>query len=267
MLRPVVDALRLNRIAHPVWAALWPKDSSNLVRARQNGRVWWLDAEVALRGEFQEMETILWLRSVIKPGMTVIDVGANVGQMTLEMAQLVGPTGRVVAIEPGLGNLNLLRRHIEANSFAERVTVIDAACAALHGGEMKLLLHGSEEESVGSGFQLMQPGILPISRLHEIQPATTIVRAVSIDGLCNELAMQPDIIKIDVEGAELEVLRGSVAILSKYRPQLRLAFHPFAFVAPYDVQQSIVALLASCGINSHENSTPIWELDEYNFSP
>jgi hypothetical protein len=49
-LRPIVDRCRLNALARPVWAALWKKESSGLVHAEQNGRVWWLDPEVALRG-------------------------------------------------------------------------------------------------------------------------------------------------------------------------------------------------------------------------
>ncbi len=122
-LRPIVDRCRLNAVARPVWAALWKRQSTCLVHAEQNGRVWWLDPDVALRGTEEEQETIKWLRSVIEPGMTVVDVGANVGQMTLEMAHLVGPTGRVIAIEPGPGNLAVLRRHVEGNGFAARVTV------------------------------------------------------------------------------------------------------------------------------------------------
>ena len=80
-----------------------------LMTATQNGREWRLAPEVALRGAFQEFATVEWFRSLVRPGMTVIDVGANVGQMTLELGVLVGSTGRVLSIEPGRGNLDLLR--------------------------------------------------------------------------------------------------------------------------------------------------------------
>jgi hypothetical protein len=49
-LRPIVDRCRLNALARPVWAALWRKQSTRLVHAEQNDRMWWLDPEVALRG-------------------------------------------------------------------------------------------------------------------------------------------------------------------------------------------------------------------------
>src|SRR5262245_40918923 len=64
---------------------------NGLATASHNGRTWKLHYEVALRGEYAEFETIEWLREVVKLGDCVIDVGANIGQMTLEAAHLVGP--------------------------------------------------------------------------------------------------------------------------------------------------------------------------------
>ena len=150
-LRPIVDRLKLNRIARPIWGLLWKTGTDSLVYAEQNGRNWWLDPSVASRGKYQEMETIIWLRSVVSEGMTVIDVGANVGQMTLEMAQLVGPSGRVIAIEPAPGNLAVLRRHVAANGFSARVEIVAAACCALDQSRLEISVPTPEPDGISSG--------------------------------------------------------------------------------------------------------------------
>jgi FkbM family methyltransferase len=262
-LRPIVDRCRLNALARPVWAALWKKESTCLVQAEQNGRMWWLDPEVALRGADAELETIKWLRSVIEPGMTVIDVGANVGQMTLEMAHLVGPTGRVIAIEPGPGNLAVLRRQVEGNGFADRVTILAAACCALHKGTMDLDIPGEAVDAVGSGFQLKGIGISQNPLNASVSSSKLTVNTISLDGVVSELKISPAVLKIDVEGAEIEVLRGARDMLCENRPALSVGFHPFAFKQPKAAQAEIIALCGEAGLRFHNQETEPWALGEY----
>ena len=262
-LRPIVDRCRLNAVARPVWAALWKRQSTRLVRAEQNDRMWWLDPEVALRGTDAEIATVKWFRSVIEPGMTVIDVGANVGQLTLEMAYLVGPTGRVIAIEPGPGNLAVLRRHVEGNGFADRVTVIAAACCTLHGGKMELDIPGEKIDVVGSGFQLGGIGISQNPAAASSSIVKLAVNTVSLDGVAAELKVSPAVLKIDVEGAELEVLRGGRDLLRKNRPALAVGFHPFAFKRPPAAQAEIIALCGEAGLRFKDHGAEAWSLGEY----
>jgi FkbM family methyltransferase len=229
--------------------------------------MWWLDPEVALRGADAEIETVKWFRSVIEPGMTVIDVGANVGQMTLEMAHLVGPTGRVIAIEPGPGNLAVLRRHVEGNGFADRVKVIAAACCTRHGGKMELDIPGKKVDAVGSGFQLSGIGIAQNPATASRPSAKLLVNTVSLDGLMEELKISPAVLKIDVEGAEIEVLRGGRDMLRKNRPALSVGFHPFAFKQPAAAQAEILALGGEAGLRFHNQEREPWVLGEYIASP
>jgi FkbM family methyltransferase len=263
VLRPVVDTCRLNAIARPVWARLWTKKSGALIRAEQNGRAWRLDPEVALRGSEQEVETILWLRSVVKPGMTVIDVGANVGQMTLEMAHLVGEKGRVIAIEPGPGNLEVLRRHVDGNGFSERVTVIAAACCAKHGGSMDLDIPAQSENEVGSRFQLNGIGIGKNPLSVGCPTIKLKVATVSLDGIIEDLRLHPLVLKIDVEGAELEVLRGARNLLHSCQPDMSVGFHPFAFEQPSFAQSEIIAMLQKEGLTFGPSENEAWALGEY----
>jgi FkbM family methyltransferase len=262
-LRPIVDRCRLNALARPVWAALWKKQSIHLVHAEQNGRMWWLDPGVALRGTDAEIETVNWLRSVIEPGMTVIDVGANVGQMTLEMAHLVGPTGRVIAIEPGPGNLAVLRRQVDGNGFAGRVTVIAAACCTVHGGEMELDIPGEKVDAVGSGFQLSGIGISQNPAAASLPMMKLAVKTVSLDGVMAELKVAPAVLKIDVEGAEVEVLRGGREMLRKNQPALAVGFHPFAFKRADAAQAEILALCGEAGLRFKNQDPSPWGLGEY----
>jgi len=264
-LRPVVDRLRLNDLARPVWAALWNRREPGLITAPQNGRKWRLDSAVALRGLEVEVETIHWLRSVVQPGMTVVDIGANVGQMTLEMAELVGPRGRVIAIEPGPGNLALLRRHVAENGFMDRVTIIAAACCATHGAEADIQIAGESIEEVGNGFQLAGLDLRP-DRPFAQERLTTRVSLISLDEICRQHGWIPAVIKIDVEGAEVEVLRGASQVLTQAQPALRVAFHPFAFADPGPAQREIEAMLAAAGLRPDRPATP-WGLAEINAVP
>jgi FkbM family methyltransferase len=224
--------------------------------------MWRYHYDVLLRGEYQEYDTILWLRDTIRAGDCVLDIGANVGQMTLEAALLVGAAGRVIAIEPAPGNLALLQAHVEANGFADRVEVVPAACCAVHGGQAVLQIIGIAPSAIGSGHNLGSR-----SDFHGPQCRLS-VPAVSIDGLCRERNLSPAVIKIDVEGAEIEVLRGAVETLRRCRPQLRFGFHPFAFSDPRAATAEIRELLTAC---EYASSTPgpaaTYSLEEYDAKP
>jgi len=82
------------------------------------------------------------LRELIKPGITVYDVGANVGYITLMMAKLTGAQGKVYAFEALPDNVERLRRNVELNDYTDRVTIFPGAVAA-GAGEVKFLVHSS----------------------------------------------------------------------------------------------------------------------------
>ena len=82
------------------------------------------------------------LRELIKPGMTVYDVGANIGYVTLMLAKLIGAQGKVYAFEALPDNVERLRRNVELNGFNDRVNIFPGAVAA-GAGEVKFLVHPS----------------------------------------------------------------------------------------------------------------------------
>src|SRR6185369_10140974 len=93
------------------------------------GQRMWLDdkdsLELATREIYEPMETRLFKRE-IKPGQTVLDIGANIGYYTLIAAKLVGPTGKVYAFEPDPANFRLLKKNVEGNGHTN-VVLVDCA--------------------------------------------------------------------------------------------------------------------------------------------
>ena len=154
-------------------------------------------------------------RDAVCRGATVLDVGANVGAYTLLFAIWAGPDGRVFAFEPAPASLAGLRRQLQLNQLAGRVEVVPVAIAGTVGTADFICDGASGANALGSGSTT---GAIPV--------ATT-----SLDAFCGERGLSPDVIKIDVEGAELDVLRGGRATLAGPGVQTFLEFHPSAWAA------------------------------------
>jgi FkbM family methyltransferase len=139
-----------------------------------------------------------------KTGDTVVDVGAHIGLYTIIAAKRVGPTGKVIAIEPDPENCNLLKRNVELNNLTN---VIISECAAFSSNtKLKLYSPGKER-----GFTKLST-VMSARALTETfldVDANTLDHLMVMQGI-----MQANWIKIDVEGAELEVLKGATTTLS-----------------------------------------------------
>ena len=145
------------------------------------------------------------LRTAVEPGKVAFDVGANVGFYTLLLARVLGPEGHVVAFEPVPRNLSFLHRHLALNGV-RNVSVIEAAVA--------------DREGVATFDEGPDPsmGHLGAGRLR--------VRTLRLDdALARGEIPVPAYMKIDVEGAEADVLRGAEGILREARPVVFLATH------------------------------------------
>lgn len=147
---------------------------------------------------------------VLRPGQVVVDVGANIGYDTVHAARRVGPSGRVVAIEPTDDNLVVLRHNIAANHFAN--VEIHAAAAGSARGRRDFYVRG-EVSAVNS--------LYPESCYADVT-AVVPVEMVRIDDLVETAAL----VKIDVEGGELEALSGMPRLLRNPHLHLIVEWHP-----------------------------------------
>lgn len=147
------------------------------------------------------------VQRALRPGMTVVDVGANVGWYTLLAAKAVGPKGRVIAFEPDPEIAEMLRDNVELNGYDERVRVIVAAAADRTGTER---FHATRKHR-GNGSlvpELNQLGDAS-AEIETIDVAVTTIDAEGIDRI--------DVLKVDAEGSEARVFRGARATLERSR--------------------------------------------------
>lgn len=147
------------------------------------------------------------MSGLVKPGMTFWDVGANIGFFTILASRLVTDAGRVDAFEPMPENRERLHAALEANG-CRNVTVHDCAVSAAAG---ETILYSHESSAMWS--------LLPTGDGNE----GIAVHCETLDAVAGSVPA-PDVIKIDVEGAELDALRGARGLLSKTRPTLLVEF-------------------------------------------
>jgi FkbM family methyltransferase len=151
----------------------------------------------------------------VEPGTRVWDVGANVGLFSFAAAFCAGPTGRVVAIEPDVDCATLLlrtRREIDRSRYADVDVVVGAVCAAGRRFGRLTIAKRARSANALDGFGSSQTGGALEART---------VLTTSLDELRTEFG-HPDVVKIDVEGAEAEVLRGAETTLAERRPILHV---------------------------------------------
>lgn len=157
------------------------------------------------------------LEAIVEPGWVCADVGAHHGVITLLLARLVGPHGRVVAFEAHPANAEQLAARVVDRGARERVRVESLAVTdgsservALHPGRG----HASTEWNVGGADVEGRP-----------TPAELEVQATSLDAYFSAEDGRLDLVKVDVEGAEAEVLAGMRRLLRDARPVLVVEFH------------------------------------------
>jgi FkbM family methyltransferase len=156
-------------------------------------------------GSYEHHKQLLF-RKAIHPGNVVYDIGANAGFYSLLASVLVGDKGHVYAFEPLPGNIRNLRKHLEMNR-ATNCTVIDAAVSS-SDGEAKF-----DPSADRFTAHLSPAGCIP-------------VRTVALDTLVSqETICPPDFMKIDIEGAEYECLKGCEKTIRAFHPVIFLATH------------------------------------------
>lgn len=163
----------------------------------------WIPQDIYLTGDFESTTSNL-VKKLLKPGDTVIDAGANIGYFSLLFASCVGPTGHVHAFEPVPELVEKLRANISLNRFGH-ITVNPFALSD-HEGTARFYTGPADNSGLSS---LRQPRQSRGSFDVQLRP---------FDTLMPESDTSVSLVKIDVEGAELQVLRGMENMLRASRP-------------------------------------------------
>lgn len=145
----------------------------------------------------------------VQAGMIVWDVGANLGLFTFAAAALAGPSGRISAFEPDPWLQRVLSRSCEMQQASAPIDVVGCAVASSCETRTFSLARRSRATSHLAGYGTTQAGGVR---------GTLEVRAITLDAALATLP-RPDVVKIDVEGAEVEVLRGATKVLGS-RPTI-----------------------------------------------
>src|SRR5205807_4627105 len=177
---------------------------------------WWLlrndQMGAALLEDTFEVAEHRFVERFLRPGMIVLDVGANQGYYTLLSSRKVGPQGRVLAFEPSPREMRRLKVHLRLNNCRNVETSSSALGAIAETGQLHVV-QGSE-----SGCNSLRPPDV-------LQPTSQLpVRIERLDDVLKARDFEPvDFIKLDVEGAELSVLQGASELLTRSRRPVILA--------------------------------------------
>jgi len=175
-----------------------------------------------------------FLGQILKPGMTVLDVGANEGLYTLFSARRIGVSGRVVAFEPSSRERRSLQHNVTRNRLCN-VTIVPSAVGSSEGTAALQIASGvhSGHNTLGSLVYDDAPAVgvehVPVERLDVVMDRLGIAKV--------------DVIKIDVEGAEMHVLEGARRTLASQRPVLMVEANDDALRAQGASTEALFAFL------------------------
>ncbi len=157
-----------------------------------------------------EPENTRLYSQLIHPGDTVLDIGGNIGYYALIASQLVGPTGRVIAVEPVPDTYCYLHKN---TAVCPNITSLQVA-VGVEGATQEL--HISEVPNWSALFRY--PGQKVIN--------TISVVTRSIDALVDELGIAPNVVRMDIEGGEVEALAGAMKTIFQHKPRICVELHP-----------------------------------------
>ncbi|HEY4344144.1 MAG TPA: FkbM family methyltransferase [Parvibaculum sp.] len=222
----------------------------HIAECRRGGLNWRLDLRegvdfsVFLLGRF-EPDLIAAYERLVLPGSVIIDIGANIGSHTLPLAKQTGTTGHVIAVEPTLYAFEKLIKHAELNpDLSGRITPVQT------------MLMGDLQAVLSPAIESSWPLETPEGAHGEhagVAKATTGSAVGTLDGLIAELGLKRvDVLKLDVDGYEVEVLRGALEVLTKFRPLIFFEHAPYVVREKGYDPDEMGAILTHAGYRFHD---------------
>jgi len=190
-------------------------DGRSVIKKGLGSGLIWTHKVSDLRYLLGEYEPALsaWLKQKMEEGKSFIDIGANAGYFSLLAAKYkIEKSQQIFAVEPMQANIDLIKKHVNWNNYSE-INIIPVAIA-----DTERMVEFSASENLAANTYS------ETSTLHKNSPKISI-EAKSLDNIINGLKIENFVIKIDVEGAELDVLKGGKKTLEAHKPELILATH------------------------------------------
>ena len=171
--------------------------------------------------------------------------------MSLIGAQCVGDAGRVIAFEPAPPLVEILRYHKRVN----RLKQMEVVMSAVSDMDRQLVPFFVMNNGFGVGNSLVA---------HELEGPTreSAVRTLTLDSYCSQTDCWPDVVKIDVEGGEMLVLKGARSVLSRKRPRLIVAVHP-PWLPGGQTTAALFDLVASYGYRLQDSKVYPYKGEEF----
>ena len=181
----------------------------------------------------REIDHQILLAKIVEPCMTIYDIGSNIGYYPLMELELLGPKGRLIAIEPSPKNVELLRRNLSLNGYGEEIPIISGAVSDTPASRA---FHLSPHSNLGTFHP--EGSAQGVISGHTIEVRTyTVPQLAALHG-------SPDLIRMDVEGHEVEVLNGLLEAVEDdlMRPQIIFETHLTRYTPEHDMEKTLNAL-------------------------
>jgi FkbM family methyltransferase len=191
-----------------------------------------------------EVEKTDFIKAHCKEGDVAFDIGAHMGIFSYFLAKQVGNTGKVFSFEPAPLTFEMLQHTIEYNHL-ETVVQINQMAMADKDGELTFYIYDNSKVSSGNSLSPLNP-----AGKHR----GITVKTMSLDDFFKAKQLtRLDFIKIDAEGAELEILKGGAKVIQQYKPFITLEVHPRVFVPVDKVMKELYDTITSYGYTITEN--------------
>ena len=198
-----------------------------------------IDLAIYIFGGF-ELNTLKYYMRLVKNGDIVLDIGANIGAHTLPFAQLVGESGKVISFEPTSYAYLKQRNNIALNPLLS---------ARIQPYQTLLVAHTGKPlaDAIYSSWPLQEMDGLDEKHLGRLM-STTGASQDTLDQAIKKLGITHlNLIKLDVDGNELDVLLGSVQVIKHYQPQIIIELAPYVYDKRPHQFNELVALLIEHG--------------------